>query len=84
MWRRIVWASITGLACLALAGCGGGSSPEQCDEACQLWDACTGAENFYPYEVCYPECEAEGDWDDGYIDCLRQFESCFDMEMTCG
>jgi hypothetical protein len=70
---------------LPLAGCGGeASTPELCDEACRRWDACTGSDNWYPYDQCMTECERDGDWDRGYVDCLKEHSSCIAMEQNCG
>ncbi|MEM1025194.1 MAG: hypothetical protein AAGD10_02600 [Myxococcota bacterium] len=70
---------------LSLSSCGGeASTPELCDEACRQWDNCEGQENWYSYEICRPDCESEGDWDEGYVDCLRNQRTCFEMEAQCG
>ncbi|MCB9650516.1 MAG: hypothetical protein H6730_28590 [Deltaproteobacteria bacterium] len=76
------WAAL--LALLGVFGCGESSSPELCDEACQLWDACVGADDWYTYEVCIVDCRAEGDWRNSYVDCLREHSTCTDMELYCG
>lgn len=71
-------------ALLGVLACGGEtSSPEVCEEACRTWDACIGADDWYPYEQCAAACRAEGDWDQSYVDCLKSYSSCTDMEGSC-
>lgn len=79
----------TGWLLVALLGaapaCGGeASTPELCDEACRIWDACTGLDNWYSYEICMADCRNEGDWNGGYVGCLREHSSCVALEANCG
>lgn len=60
------------------------STPELCQRACEAWDACTGEEGWYPFATCMSDCQQEGDWDQGYAECLERYTTCQDMESHCG
>lgn len=83
--KRVKLLLILTLVAFAV-GCGGGdsSTPELCQQACERWAACTGSPGYYPMDVCMPDCQAEGDWDSSYVECLQNNSSCADMEANCG
>lgn len=78
------YAAAALLLLLGGAACGDASTPELCDEACRIWDSCEGPEGWYPYLTCVSECRDEGDWGGGYVDCLRDHQTCADLELHCG
>lgn len=82
---RTLHILLTAAVLCAAPACGGdASTPELCDEACRVWDACTGQAGWYPYATCMTDCRAEGDWDQGYVDCVKRYTSCEDLERECG
>jgi hypothetical protein len=53
---------------LTIPACGGSSDTvEFCDDACRIWNECTG----WDTGQCLSECRAEKDWDATYLACLR-------------
>lgn len=76
----VVAAGCVGSAC----GSGKASTPELCRQACDQWAACTGSPGYYPVDQCTADCEAEGDWDSTYVECLQKYSTCQDLENNCG
>ncbi len=63
------------------------STPELCDRACTAWTTCTqvsGNTVNYPYDTCYEECESDGDWDIGYVNCVETYVTCPEIGNNCG
>ena len=60
---------------LAILSCSkSNTTVEFCNEACTIWRDCTG----WDFATCTSECRAEGDWDAGYLSCLRS-RNCNDL-----
>jgi hypothetical protein len=75
---------LLGLAISTACGDDEASTPELCVRACEAWDACEGQDDYYPYDDCMADCEADGDWDDGYVSCVEMHSTCAEMESECG
>lgn len=63
------------------------STAELCDRACTAWAYCTqvsGNTVNYPYDTCYDECEWDGDWDIGYVNCVESYDTCPEIGNNCG
>ena len=85
--RRVGRLAMAFVAALALAGSaigcpGEGSTPDLCDQACTHWAACDPANTGYDwsYDACYDSCISEGDWTQGYVDCVLSETYCTDIE----
>ena len=85
---------LAGLALVALLFCvavGCESTDELCDEACRAWDSCQPDPRPVPaclvtgwaYDNCFRACKNDGDWGQGYVDCVTRSTMCCDME-GCG
>lgn len=74
-------AAVIGILIAPIA-CGPASTDEQCDDACGHWSLCddAGSGYTYTYDGCLKECKREGDWDQGYVDCVTSKYWCSDME----
>ena len=80
--RKLIWLGV--LVFAAACGSTEASTPDLCERACEAWDACTGADNWYPYDTCMSDCQSDGDWDTGYVECLESHSTCQAMEADCG
>lgn len=71
-----------GLALLAAgvlaAGCGDEKTTAHCDAACDIWANCQA----WDRATCMSSCQADGDWDQGYVNCL-QSQTCLTLD-ACG
>jgi hypothetical protein len=84
MARGAIWSLVSVFFVAASIGACAKSTDDLCDEACEIWDSC-GDPNWYPYDECYDECKAEGNWSKAYLKCLQTFDdSCQSLEESCG
>jgi hypothetical protein len=66
-------------ALFASIGCDSGSTDDVCNEACNIWQTeCT-----WDFQTCFAQCKSEDDWGGVYLDCLRNADSCTEIETTC-
>ncbi len=85
--KTYTWIAITALVVAlgwTMAAC---STEELCDRACNAWAYCTQVDgNYvnYPYDTCYDECMADGDWDLGYVNCVESYDTCPEIGNNCG
>ncbi|HTS78990.1 MAG TPA: hypothetical protein VMH40_00200 [Myxococcaceae bacterium] len=75
--RRTPWG-LFAVAALLAGGCGGGSTTQFCDPACQIWKDC----GTWDYNACMSDCKTAGNWDQGYVNCLKA-ATCTTLN-TCG
>jgi len=64
------------IALFVSIGCSSESTPEVCNEVCNLFadDQCWG------FDLCVDECLSEGDWGGIYLDCVRNADGCAELE----
>ena len=75
--KRLAWMFLAGGILAAAAGCGDDKTTAHCDAACDIWAGCG-----WDRAACMSQCQADGDWDQAYLDCLQR-ETCETFDSAC-